>query len=71
MEFLHRWEELIGGLCRSGFVVEDLIEPLHAETDAAVGTFAQRSRYVAPYVRIKARRVGARNEGRASSLVLP
>ena len=58
LEFLHRWEELIGELCRSGFVVEDLIEPLHAETDAAVGTFGHRSRYVAPYVRIKARRTG-------------
>ncbi|MCH8923547.1 MAG: class I SAM-dependent methyltransferase [Planctomycetes bacterium] len=64
LEFLHRWEELIGGLCRSGFVVEDLIEPLHAETDAAAGTFAHRSRYVAPYVRIKARRVGTENRSR-------
>ncbi len=58
LEFLHRWEELIGGLCRAGFVIEDLIEPLHAEPQAAVGDFAHRSRYVAPYVRIKARRVG-------------
>lgn len=57
-EFLHRWEELIGGLCRCGFVVEDLVEPLHARPDAAVGTFAHRSQYVAPYVRIKARRTG-------------
>jgi SAM-dependent methyltransferase len=59
LEFLHRWEELIGGLCRAGFVIEDLIEPLHAEAGAAPGDFAHRSRYVAPYVRIKARRVGA------------
>jgi SAM-dependent methyltransferase len=58
LEFLHRWEELIGGLCRSGFVVEDLVEPLHAKPDAPPGSFADRSRYVAPYVRIKARRVG-------------
>ena len=56
LEFLHRWEDLIGGLCRAGFVVEDLIEPLHAQRDADQGSFAHRSSYVAPYVRIKARR---------------
>ena len=55
-EFLHRWEEMLGGLCRAGFVIEDLVEPLHADADAPAGTFAHRSRYVAPYVRIKARR---------------
>jgi SAM-dependent methyltransferase len=56
LEYLHRWEEIVGLMCRSGFVIEDLIEPLHAKADAAPGTFAHRSRYVAPYVRIKARR---------------
>ncbi len=25
LEFLHRWEELVGGICRAGFVVEDLL----------------------------------------------
>jgi SAM-dependent methyltransferase len=59
LEFLHRWEELVGGLCRAGFVIEDLIEPVHAELQAAPGTFGHRSRFVAPYVRIKARRVGS------------
>ena len=57
LEFLHRWEELIGGLCRTGFVIEDLSEPLHAKPEAPIGDFGHRSRYVAPYVRIKARRV--------------
>jgi SAM-dependent methyltransferase len=56
LEFLHRWEQLVGGICRSGFVVEDLVEPLHADEQADFGTFGHRSRYVAPYVRIKARR---------------
>ncbi|MBB3204725.1 SAM-dependent methyltransferase [Rhodopirellula rubra] len=56
VEFLHRWEQLIGGLCRNGFVVEDLVEPLHASADAAPDTFADRARVIAPYVRIKARR---------------
>ena len=68
LEFLHRWEELIGGLCRSGFVVEDLAEPPHARSDADPGSFGHRSRWVAPYVRIKARRVatGASAAGAAS-----
>jgi SAM-dependent methyltransferase len=63
LEYLHRWEEILGLMCRAGFVIEDLVEPLHAKADAEPGTFAHRSRFVAPYVRIKARRVG----GQASS----
>jgi hypothetical protein len=59
LEFLHRWEELLGGMCRAGFVIEDLIEPLHADAQAEIGSFAHRSQYVAPYVRIKARRATA------------
>lgn len=58
LEFLHRWEELIGGLCRAGFVVEDLIEPFHVNPNADIGDFGHRAQYIAPYVRIKARRVG-------------
>ena len=58
IEFLHRWEELIGGICRSGFVIEDLSEPLHAKPDARRGSFADRAKYIAPYVRIKAKRLG-------------
>ena len=59
LEYLHRWEDLVGGLCRAGFVIEDLEEPRHADPQAAVGTLGHRSCYVAPYVRIKARRVHA------------
>ncbi|TWT46438.1 class I SAM-dependent methyltransferase [Botrimarina hoheduenensis] len=54
LEFLHRWQTLIGGLCRAGFVIEDLLEPSHA---AEPGDHGIRSRYVAPYVRLFARRV--------------
>jgi SAM-dependent methyltransferase len=61
LEYLHRWEELIGSLCRAGFVIEDLVEPVHADPQAARGTFKHRSQYVAPYVRIKARRQQAAN----------
>jgi ubiquinone/menaquinone biosynthesis C-methylase UbiE len=63
VEFLHRWEELIGGICRSGFVVEDLSEPLHAKPDAVRGTFAERAKFIPPYVRIKARRQGIDGTG--------
>ncbi|EAQ82298.1 class I SAM-dependent methyltransferase [Blastopirellula marina] len=68
LEYLHRWEDLIGLLCRTGFVIEDLIEPLHAKEEAEADSFADRCRYVAPYVRIKARRVGqtAQQESRGS-----
>lgn len=58
LEFLHRWEELIGYMCRAGFVIEDLSEPVHAKRDAAKDSFGHRSQFVPPYVRIKARRVG-------------
>ena len=56
LEYLHRWEEILGLLCRSGFVIEDLVEPLHAKLDAPPGSFEHRSQFVAPYVRVKARR---------------
>ncbi len=59
-EYLHRWQELVGELCLAGFVIEGLREPVHAKFDAESGTFAERSQFVPPYVRIKARRV-ARN----------
>lgn len=72
LEFLHRWEELLGLMCRAGFVIEDLVEPLHAKKDAEVNSFAHRSQYVAPYVRIKARRVGpVRPASDSSRLLLP
>lgn len=57
LEYLHRWEQLIGGMCRAGFAVEDLIEPRHADEHAERGSFPHRCRYLAPYVRILARRV--------------
>jgi SAM-dependent methyltransferase len=58
IEYLHRWEQIVGGLCRSGFVIEDLVEPKHCKPGSAVGTFADRANYIAPYVRIKAQRKG-------------
>lgn len=56
LEYLHRWELLIGGLCREGFVVEDLMEPRHENSEAPIGSFGHRSCFIPPYVLIKARR---------------
>ncbi len=67
VEFVHRWEQLIGGMCRAGFVIEDLSEPFHGQADAAGGSFAQRANFVAPYVRIKARRNQANQPQQPSS----
>lgn len=67
LEYLHRWEQLIGGICRAGFVIEDLIEPLHAKPEAIPGSFEHRACFIPPYVRIKARRRGSN----ATALWLP
>ncbi|MEQ8211978.1 MAG: class I SAM-dependent methyltransferase [Lacipirellulaceae bacterium] len=64
VEFLHRWEQILGGMCRAGFVIEDLIEPVHADAEAAVGTFGHRGQFVAPYFRVKARRMRDFNSDR-------
>ncbi len=56
LEFLHRWEQLLGDLCRCGFLITDVTEPCHAHPQAPIGSFAQRSCYAAPYVRIRAQR---------------
>jgi hypothetical protein len=56
LEFIHPLERLLGGLCRAGFVIEDLVEPRHGNREAARGSFAHRSSYLPPYVTVKARR---------------
>lgn len=62
LEYLHTLEELVGGMCRAGFAIEDLVEPMHAERRATAGSFKHRCLYLPPYVRIKARRVGSSDE---------
>ncbi len=57
VEYLHRWEQLVGDLCRCGFVIEDLVEPRRGDPTAKPGHFRHRGMFVAPYVRIKARRM--------------
>jgi len=67
LEYLHRWEELLGHMCRAGFAIEDLVEPLHAKADSPRSDFSHRSQFVAPYIRVKARRMG----GSSKSIWMP
>ncbi len=57
VEYLHRWDMLVGELCRSGFVLEDLREPYRGDPKAPPGHFRHRGRFIPPYVRMKARRL--------------
>jgi SAM-dependent methyltransferase len=59
LEYLHRWDDLLGGLCRTGFVIEDVAEPRHGDGNARVGTFRHRSWFLPPYITFKARRTSA------------
>lgn len=59
VEFLHRWTELLGGLCRAGFVIEDLVEPRHSDPRAEPGAFGHRCCFLPPFVTVKARRVAS------------
>ncbi len=61
VEYLHRLEQLIGGICRAGMSIEDLIEPVHVDDSAEVGAFGDRARFVAPYIRMKARKSSQAN----------
>ena len=73
-EFLHRWDELIGGLCRSGFVLEDLREPGHGDPAAEPATFRHRSAFVPPFVTLKARRLeegGGASAGGGARIWIP
>lgn len=70
-EYLHRWEQLVGELCRSGFVLEDLREPYRADPKAPPGDFRHRGRFVAPYVRLKARRVPRERTEKTQSIWVP
>lgn len=71
VEYLHRWDQLVGELCRSGFVIEDLREPKRADPKAPAGHFGHRGRYLPPYVRLKARRVARDGPVVARSIWIP
>ncbi|HBE70707.1 MAG TPA: class I SAM-dependent methyltransferase [Planctomycetaceae bacterium] len=55
-EFAHSWASLLGGICQSGFAIEDVTEPMHAKSDAPIGSFHHRCHFIPPYIRLKARR---------------
>lgn len=59
IEFVHRLETIFGGICRHGFVIEDVREPDHHDDQSVAGSFSHRANWIAPYLRIKARRSGA------------
>ena len=71
MEFLHRWDQLLGGLCTAGFVIENVAEPRHGDPLATPGSFAHRSAYIPPYIRLKARRTSAPPENAVPKLWVP
>jgi hypothetical protein len=56
VEYLHSWEELVGGLCQAGFAIEDLREPCRGDMQAPPGHYGHRGLYIPPFVRMKARR---------------
>ncbi|HUQ71127.1 MAG TPA: class I SAM-dependent methyltransferase [Planctomycetaceae bacterium] len=70
-EYLHRWEQLVGGLCQAGFVIEDLREPRRCDASSPPGHFGHRGRFIAPYVRIKARRIGGPTTSSTPQLWMP
>ena len=68
-EYLHRLEDLLGGLCRSGLILEDVREPVRADYEAAVTHYGYRGRFVPPYIRMKARRRPRTNDEPKSATI--
>jgi len=55
-EYVHTLEALLGGLCRAGFVIEDVSEPSRADALAPKGSPGYRATFLPPYLKVKARR---------------
>lgn len=56
LEYLHRLDQLLGGICRAGLVIEAFSEPRRGTPGAAPGDFRHRGLFVPPYIRLKARK---------------
>jgi len=56
-EFLHRLQDILGGICRAGMVIEAAVEPRRGHPDFPKGSFEHRSSYLPPFLALKARRV--------------
>ncbi len=70
LEFLHRTEEILGGICAAGMVIEAFSEPKRADKNASPGDFRHRGNYIAPYYRIKARKVLQHHDNVSNSSAL-
>lgn len=71
VEYLHRWETLIGSLCRCGFVLEDLVEPKRGDPTAPPGHYRHRGMWTPPFVRLKARRIETSAPSTSAGLWIP
>lgn len=60
VEFFHPLDDLIGGLCRAGFVIEDFREGDRGDPDAPPGSWEHLRSFFPPLLAIKARRVHPR-----------
>jgi len=56
VEFAHSLDAILGGICRAGMIIEAVSEPDHANLDSEPGTMGHRSRFIRPYLRVKARK---------------
>jgi len=71
IEFAHSLESILGGICRSGMQIEDVAEPYHGKSNSEPGSMGHRSRFVAPYIRVKARKPEASSESQSPRLLIP
>jgi SAM-dependent methyltransferase len=69
-EFIHSLSDLLGGICRAGFAIEDVGEPDHTAATATPGSFAHRAAFLPPYLRILARRTATAAGPRGPGIVL-
>ena len=70
-EYLHRLEDIVGNLCTTGFVIEDLREPKRADPKVDVSHFGYRGRFIPPFLRLKARRIARQKPDREDRIDNP
>ncbi|MFM7207641.1 MAG: class I SAM-dependent methyltransferase [Planctomycetaceae bacterium] len=68
-EYVHSLTALLGGICRAGFTIEDVVEPDAAGPPGGTGAAGHRAAFLPPYLRILARRPSAAAIGRGVVLV--
>lgn len=56
MEYVHSLDELLGGLCRNGFILEAVAEPVRGDAWAPRESAAYRAVFLPPYLKLLARR---------------